>query len=277
LSEPIGRATFLGSGTSHGVPMIGCRCATCTSDDPRDKRLRPSVLVELSSGPTLLVDTSPDLRAQALRHDVRRVDAVLFTHPHADHLLGLDEIRRYNTMQRATIPCYGDPDTLAEVRRVFAYAFEPRQQGGGVPKLELVPVTGPFEAAGAPVTPIPVLHGRLPIYGYRIGAFAYLTDCSAIPDASWPLLEGLDVLVLDALRHVPHATHFTVAQALDVVARVRPRRALLTHIAHDLRHAETAAGLPTGVELAYDGLVVPVLGEAAWHQAEGGAIGPAGE
>jgi phosphoribosyl 1,2-cyclic phosphate phosphodiesterase len=260
LSEPIGRATFLGTGTSHGVPMIGCRCATCTSADPRDRRLRPSILVEVAGGPALLVDTSPDLRAQALAHDICRVDAVLLTHPHADHLLGLDEIRRYNHLQRAVIPCFGDPETLKEVRRVFAYAFEPRQQGGGVPRLELLPVTGPFTAAGVAVTPVPVMHGELPILGYRVGSFAYLTDCSAIPESSWPLVEGLDLLVIDALRHVPHPTHFTVAQALDVVARARPARALLTHIAHDLRHAETSAALPAGVELAYDGLVVPVHG-----------------
>jgi phosphoribosyl 1,2-cyclic phosphate phosphodiesterase len=260
LSGEIGRVTFLGTGTSHGVPMIGCRCPTCTSADPRDRRLRPSILIELTGGPALLVDTSPDLRAQALRLDIRRVDAVLFTHPHADHLLGLDEIRRYNHLQRATIPCFGSPETLTEVRRVFAYAFEPRQQGGGVPRLELVPVTGPFDVAGARVIPLPVLHGQLPILGYRVGSFAYITDCSEIPEASWPLLEGLDVLVLDSLRHVPHPTHFTVAQALDAIARIRPERALLTHIAHDLRHEETAAALPPGVELAYDGLVVPVVG-----------------
>jgi phosphoribosyl 1,2-cyclic phosphate phosphodiesterase len=260
LSQPIGRVTFLGTGTSHGVPMIGCRCATCTSSDPRDQRLRPSILIEMTDGPALLVDTAPDLRTQALRYQVLRVDAVLFTHPHADHLLGLDEIRRYNTLQRATIPCYGNPQTIQEVRRVFAYAFEPRQQGGGVPKLELVTVDGPFTVSGTRVTPVPVLHGRLPILGYRVGSFAYVTDCSEIPDASWPLLEGLDLLVLDALRHVPHPTHFTVAQALEAIARVGPARALLTHIAHDLRHAETSASLPPGVELAYDGLVVPVHG-----------------
>jgi phosphoribosyl 1,2-cyclic phosphate phosphodiesterase len=258
LTGAIGRVTFLGTGTSHGVPMIGCRCATCTSDDPRDQRLRPSILIEVTGGPALLVDTAPDLRTQALRYDVRRVDAVLFTHPHADHLLGLDEIRRYNHLQRATIPCYGNAETLVEVRRVFAYAFEPRQQGGGVPRLDLVPVGGPFEVAGTRVEPVPVLHGHLPIHGYRVGSFAYVTDCSAIPDASWPLLDGLDLLVIGALRYVPHPTHFTVAQALEVVARVRPARALLTHIAHDLRHTEASAALPDGVELAYDGLVVPV-------------------
>jgi phosphoribosyl 1,2-cyclic phosphate phosphodiesterase len=258
LSGSIGRVTFLGTGTSHGVPMIGCRCATCTSADPRDQRLRPSIFVELATGGALVVDTAPDFRTQALRFGVLRVDAVLFTHPHADHLLGLDEIRRFNALQRAVIPCYGNPETIAEVRRVFAYAFEPRQAGGGVPQLDLRPTTGPFEVAGTTVTPVPVWHGQLPIHGYRVGAFAYLTDCSRIPDESWPLLDGVRTLVVGALRHRPHPTHFTVAQALDVVARVRPERALLTHIAHDLGHAATSDDLPPGVELAYDGLIVGI-------------------
>jgi phosphoribosyl 1,2-cyclic phosphate phosphodiesterase len=250
--------TFLGTGTSHGVPMIGCRCATCTSQDPRDQRLRPSIRVELANGGALVVDTAPDFRTQALRFGVLRVDAVLFTHPHADHLLGLDEIRRFNALQRCAIPCYGNPGTMAEVRRVFAYAFDPKQEGGGVPQLELRPVTGPFEAAGTRVTPVPVMHGLLPIHGYRIGAFAYLTDCSAIPDESWALLDGVRTLVVGALRHRPHPTHFTVAQALEVVARIGPDRALLTHIAHDLGHAATSDDLPPGVELAYDGLIVGI-------------------
>lgn len=253
------KVTFLGSGTSHGVPMIGCRCAVCRSTDPRDQRLRPSILIEPADGGVLLVDTGPDLRTQALRYDVNHVDAVLFTHPHADHLLGLDEVRRYNTLQGCAMPCYGDPATLAEVRRVFAYAFEPRQPGGGVPRLDLRPVTGPFTVGGTVVTPVPVMHGDLPIYGYRIGAFAYLTDCSTVPDASWALLDGVRTLVVDALRHRPHPTHFTVAQAIEVAARVGSARTLLTHIAHDLGHAETTAHLPPGVELAYDGLIVDVL------------------
>jgi phosphoribosyl 1,2-cyclic phosphate phosphodiesterase len=255
----IGRVTFLGTGTSHGVPMIGCGCRTCTSDDPRDQRWRPSIHIELAGGCSLLVDTGPDLRAQALRFGIRRVDAILYTHPHADHLLGLDETRRFNTLQRGAISCYGDPATMAEVRRVFAYAFEPRQEGGGVPQLHLFPVAGPFSIGGALVEPIPLLHGDLPILGYRLGSFAYLTDCSAIPDASWPLLAGVRLLAIDALRHVPHPTHFTVAQALDVIARLRPERALLTHIAHDLGHASTSAGLPPGVEVAYDGLIAEII------------------
>jgi phosphoribosyl 1,2-cyclic phosphate phosphodiesterase len=258
LSQASARVTFLGTGTSHGVPMIGCACPVCRSEDPRDQRWRPSLAIEVAGGPALLVDTSPDLRAQALRYGVARVDAVLFTHPHADHLLGLDDIRRYNTLQQAAIPCYGDPETIAEVRRVFQYAFAPRQHGGGVPRLKLFPLVGPASFGPLAVTPVPILHGRLPIYGYRFGSFAYLTDCSAIPDDSWPLLDGVRVLAIDALRDRPHPTHLTVAQALEVAERLRPERTLLTHICHDLGHAETTARLPGGVELAYDGLVLEI-------------------
>lgn len=258
MSGGRGRVTFLGTGTSHGVPMIACDCATCTSSDPRDQRLRPSVAVEPCDGRTLLIDASPDLRAQALRHQIRRVDAILFTHAHADHVLGLDETRRYTGLQGCALPCYGPPDAMAEIRRVFGYAFRAVQEGGGVPRLDLIPVTGPFTVAGQAVVPVPVFHGDLLIFGYRMGAFAYLTDCSRIPDGSWALLDGVRVLVIDALRDVPHPTHFTVEQALEAVARVRPERALLTHVSHDLGHAATSARLPPGVELAYDGLIVEV-------------------
>ncbi len=254
----LARVTFLGTGTSHGVPMIGCECPTCRSADPRDRRWRPSIIVEMADGTSVLVDTPPDLRTQALTFDVRRVDAILFTHPHADHLLGLDEVRRYNALQRRPIPCYGDEQTVAEIRRVFAYVFNPPQQGGGVPRIELFRLAGPFCMGGQTIVPVPVLHGTQPILGYRVGPFAYLTDCSAIPDSSWPLLEGVRVLTLDALRDRPHPTHFTVAQALDVIARLRPERAYLTHICHDLPHAATSARLPAGVQLAYDGLVLEI-------------------
>jgi phosphoribosyl 1,2-cyclic phosphate phosphodiesterase len=236
--------------------MIGCRCRVCTSSDPRDQRWRPSLAVETAGGPTLLVDTSPDLRAQALRFRLARVDAVLFTHPHADHLLGLDDIRRYNSLQQSAIPCYGDPRTIEEVRRLFAYAFDPLQRGGGVPQLRLFPMFGPAMFGPTMVTPLPVFHGPLPIYGYRFGSFAYVTDCSAIPDETWPLLDGIRFLAIDALRDRPHPTHFTVSQALTVVERLGPERSFLTHICHDLGHAETSARLPPGVEVAYDGLVV---------------------
>jgi phosphoribosyl 1,2-cyclic phosphate phosphodiesterase len=255
---PLARVTFLGTGTSHGVPMIGCDCATCCSSDPRDRRSRPSILIRTADGMNVLVDTSPDLRTQALAFDVRWVDAILFTHAHADHVLGLDDVRRYNVIQGGRMPCFGDERTLVEIRRTFAYIFNPPQEGGGVPKIDLFPLAGPFCLGRQAFVPVPVLHGTQPVLGYRVGSFAYLTDCNAIPDQSWPLLEGVHTLVIDALRHKRHPTHFTVAEALDVVSRLRPRRALLTHICHDLAHEETSRRLPAGVELAYDGLVVDV-------------------
>ena len=249
---------FLGTGTSHGVPMIGCRCATCRSPDPRDRRSRPSILVEMGNGVRVLVDTTPDLRSQALAIDLDRVDAILFTHCHADHVMGLDEVRRFNVLQQAAVPCYGDARTLRELRRTFAYIFEPQDEGGGVPRIHLYPVQGPFSIGGETFIPVPVWHGRRAILGFRVRDFAYLTDCSGIPDESWPLLEGLDTLAVDALRHRPHPTHFTVKQALEVSGRLGARRTWLTHICHDLPHAATNATLPAGVELAHDGLVIDI-------------------
>jgi phosphoribosyl 1,2-cyclic phosphate phosphodiesterase len=262
------KITLLGTGTSGGVPVIACDCVVCRSTDPRDRRDRPSALVEIEHAPpsawaasvrTVLIDTSTDLRAQALRHDVRRVDAILFTHSHADHVLGLDEVRRFNIVQKRSIPCYGDAHTLADLRRMFAYIFDPPAAAKGrVPQLTLFRVAGPFSLGGVEIVPVPLMHGPWPILGYRIGTFAYLTDCSVIPDDSWPLLAGVRTLVLDALRDRPHPTHFSVAEAIDVVARLTPERAYFTHICHDLPHAATCARLPAGVELAYDGLVLHV-------------------
>jgi phosphoribosyl 1,2-cyclic phosphate phosphodiesterase len=250
------RVTFLGSGTSHGVPMIGCDCATCRSDDPRDTRLRPSIFVETERA-RVLVDAGPDLRQQALRHRLTRVDAILFTHGHADHILGMDDVRRFNALQAGAMPCCGDARTLGDIRRMFGYVFDPATpKGGGLPLLELFTVAGPFCIADLDVQPVPVMHGERPILGYRFGRFAYLTDCSAIPDASWPLLEGLDVLVLDALRERPHPTHFSLREAIDAASRIGAARTLFTHMCHDLAHAATCARLPPSMALAYDGLVV---------------------
>jgi phosphoribosyl 1,2-cyclic phosphate phosphodiesterase len=237
--------------------MIGCDCSTCRSADPRDRRLRPSILVEAVDGTSVLVDAGPDLREQALAYGIRRVDAIVFTHGHADHILGLDDVRRFNYMQRRPMACYGDPLTIADIRQAFAYAFDPvTQKGGGLPQLVTFTIHGAFCVGGHEVIPVPLYHGVRPILGLRFGAFAYLTDCNCIPDASWPMLEGLDVVVIDALRDRPHPTHFTVAEAVEASRRIAARRTYFTHMCHDLPHAATSARLPDGVELAYDGLVV---------------------
>lgn len=251
------KVTFLGTGTSTGVPMIGCDCAVCRSSDPRDKRLRPSLLVETADGLSILIDAGPDLRTQALAFDITRVDAVLFTHGHADHILGIDEIRRFNTLQNSSMPCFADSLTVREIRKVFAYAFDPATpRGGGIPRLDLFTIIGAFCIAGREVMPVPIFHGKRPLLGFRFGGFAYLTDCSAIPEESWPLLTGLDILVIDALREEPHSTHFSVEEAIAASRRIGAQRTYFTHMAHDLGHAATCARLPGGIELAYDGLVL---------------------
>jgi phosphoribosyl 1,2-cyclic phosphate phosphodiesterase len=251
--------TFLGTGTSHGVPMIGCACATCRSQDPRDRRTRPSVFVSTDDGCALLIDAGPDLRWQALAHDINRVDAILFTHGHADHILGLDDVRRYNHLMRRPMACYADEQTVYDIRRLFAYVFDPdAPKGGGLPQLDLFTIGGPFCVGRQEIVPVPLMHGRRPILGLRLGRFAYLTDCSAIPEASWPLLSGLDVLVLDALRERPHPTHFSLSEAIEAAGRIGAARTYFTHMCHDLPHAATSARLPNGVELAYDGLRLEV-------------------
>jgi phosphoribosyl 1,2-cyclic phosphate phosphodiesterase len=258
------RISFLGTGTSSGVPMIGCTCAVCTSDDPRDRRLRPSIYVDVPGRAGILVDSGPDLRQQALAYGIRRVDAILYTHSHADHILGLDDIRRFNFMQGGPIPCYASANAWESIQRTFYYVFDGvRREGGGIPSLERHVIDGEFTVAGVRIQPVPLFHGSMPIFGFRFGDFAYLTDCSAIPDESWALVAGVDTLVIDALRDRKHSTHFTVAEALEAIARIAPRRAYLTHMGHDLGHVATNARLPAGVELAYDGLALDARVEAS--------------
>jgi len=256
--KPPLRITVLGSGTSSGVPTIGCNCSTCASTDPRDNRLRPSVLVQYG-GKNVLIDTTPDFRAQALRAGIGRVDAILFTHSHADHILGLDDVRPLNYHQKMSIPAYGTSGTLDVVRRIFRYAFDSEPTQSSVPRVDLRTITDePFELFGMEVVPIAVMHGSGVTLGFRFGDAAYLTDHSEIPADSKLKLRGLDVLFLDALRHRPHPTHSTVAQSLASVEELQPRRAFFTHICHDLPHAETEAALPSHVRLAYDGLTIEV-------------------
>jgi phosphoribosyl 1,2-cyclic phosphate phosphodiesterase len=251
------RVTMLGSGTSVGVPVIGCTCAVCLSDDPRNKRWRTGLKLEMD-GAVVLVDTPTDLRAQALRFGLPRLDAVLFTHSHADHIFGLDDVRIFNFRQKSAIPCYGSEETLRAIRRAFAYAFEAGQEGGGKPRIELIAVREPFTLLGRTVLPVPVWHGSMEVFGFRIGGFAYVTDCSAIPEASFGMLAGLDVLILDALRYRPHPTHFSLEEAITAAARIGARRTILTHLSHDVDHGAPAVPLVNGVELGYDGLAFEV-------------------
>jgi phosphoribosyl 1,2-cyclic phosphate phosphodiesterase len=247
------KLTFLGTGTSTGVPTIACHCKVCISPDPRDKRTRPSLLLEYD-GRAVVVDTTPDFRAQVLREGLERLDAIVFTHAHADHILGLDDVRVFYFRQQQPIPIYADAACMEIIRRVFSYIFNGDYIYGGVGRLDPHLIEGPFELWHLRFTPVPVLHGSFPILGFRFGNVAYLTDVSTVPETSLPLLEGLEVLIVDSLRHKPHPTHLTVQQALRLVEKLKPRQSFLTHMAHDLGHEETNALLPRHVRLAYDGL-----------------------
>lgn len=258
--------TLLGTGTSAGVPMIGCDCDVCRSTDPRDKRDRPGAMVRwrdpAGQRRTVLIDTTPDLRHQMIRHQVSRIDGVVYTHNHADHIFGIDDLRRFNAVMGEPIDIFAEPRVIEGLRQSFGYIFNPARNinSSFVPSLIPHPITADqrFELAGRSWLPVRLLHGKLPIVGFRVGSFAYCTDCSAIPPETWPLLEGLDVLVIDALRYRHHPTHMTVDQALAVVDQLRPGRAYLTHIAHEIRHADLEAHLPDHVILGYDGLNIEV-------------------
>jgi len=251
------RVRVLGSGTSMGVPTLGCHCAVCESKDPHDKRLRPSLLLS-RGGQNVVIDTTPDFRTQALGAGLDRLDAVVLTHGHADHILGFDDLRPYNFRQRAPMPVYGTEETFRIVRRMFAYAFDEKPTLSSIPSVQLHVVQGPFELLGETFVPVPLLHGEMDVLGYRFGRAAYLTDFSKLPEASAALLEGLDDLILDALRDVPHPMHMTVEQSLALIDKLKPKRAWFTHIAHDLPHAATNERLCKAgylhVKLAYDGL-----------------------
>jgi phosphoribosyl 1,2-cyclic phosphate phosphodiesterase len=247
------RLTFLGTGTSTGVPTLACHCKVCTSPDRRDERTRPSILVQFE-GRAVVIDTTPDFRAQALREGLERLDAVLFTHAHADHVLGLDDVRVFYFRQQKPIPIYANGQCMQDIKRIFKYIFDGDYPFGGLARLDPHVIDGPFELEGLTVIPVPVLHGNLPVLGFRINDWAYLTDVSEIPETSYPLLQDLDVLILDMLRPHPHPTHMTVEQALSVMERLGVRKGYGTHIAHELGHEETNAKLPPHVRLAYDGL-----------------------
>jgi phosphoribosyl 1,2-cyclic phosphate phosphodiesterase len=246
----------LGSGTSSGVPTIGCTCAVCHSEDPRDTRLRPSILVTHGDR-NIVIDTTPDFRAQVLRAKISRLDAIVYTHGHADHILGLDDVRPFNYHQGARIPMYAAGPALAIIERVFEYVFDNRERNTSVPRLDVHLIEdAPFEVSGLKFEPIPITHGKQTIFGFRFGNVAYLTDHNEIPESSLERLQGLDVLFLDALRHRPHPTHSTIEGSTAMARKLKAQRTYFTHMSHDVSHAATQAALPEGIFLAYDGLEI---------------------
>ncbi|MBI3735812.1 MBL fold metallo-hydrolase [Candidatus Sumerlaeota bacterium] len=251
------KVVVLGSGTSTGIPVIGCSCPVCTSTDPRNKRLRSSIKVE-AGGQTIVIDCGVDFRQQMLAHPTPRIDAVLLTHTHADHIHGLDDLRAFVFRQKMHIPIYSTKAFLEDIRTRFAYAFDPFQMGGGIPKFELREIEpgGSFEVNGLRIVPVGIMHGKLPILGYRFGPFAYLTDCSGIPEESHKLLEGVKTLIISALRTKEHPTHFNIAQSLVAAQKIGADRAYFIHMCDAVDHAETEARLPPHVRLTYDGMIL---------------------
>jgi len=251
------RLKLTGTGTSVGIPVIGCGCDVCRSKDPKDKRLRTGGLVLFEDGKAFLIDAPTDFREQALRYTIKRVDGVLLTHHHADHIFGLDELRIYNHYQKSNIPIFVPKWSFSEVKRVYKYTFKKHHLGGGIPKLEFVRLKPkPFIVEGIKVTPIPIFHGKAKIFGYRIGNMAYITDISSLPEKSFPLLSKLDVLVLSMLRPKPHPTHLTVKQAVELAERINAKNTYFTHISHFISHAKLHKELPSNLHLAHDGLEI---------------------
>ena len=258
--EQHGELILLGTSTSVGVPMIGCDCPVCTSTNPKNHRTRTGVAVQTPNG-TFLIDTPPELRLQLVRENIPLVHAAVFTHSHADHIFGLDDLRICGYRLKGPVALYCEEPVEQQIRQSFNYAFverDPKAHHFARPNLEFERIgLDPFEVLGQKLTPIRLLHGLLPVLGFRLGDVAFCTDVNQIPDESWPLLEGLDVLILDALRDEPHPTHFGIDEALEVVERVKPRQTFFTHVSHSLEYDATNARLPDGVELAYDGLRIP--------------------
>jgi phosphoribosyl 1,2-cyclic phosphate phosphodiesterase len=246
------KLTILGSGTSTGVPVLGCHCAVCTSQDPRNNRTRCSVVLEWA-GKKVLIDTATDLRQQALREGIEQIDAVLFTHAHADHMHGIDDLRTFSLRSGEAIPIFASHTVLDRIRGLFSYIFSDESAPGYRPRLRTREVSAPFELFGQTVTPVPLLHGPGESLGYRIGKLAYIVDCSAIPSTSKRLLRGLEVLVIDALRFKAHESHFSISEAIEVATELRVPRTLLTHLTHDIDYTRHTAGLPAGIEFAFDG------------------------
>ncbi len=250
------KVTFLGTGTSAGIPVIGCNCDTCTSSNPKNKRFRTSIAVE-NNGRVILVDTSTDLRIQALTFGLRRIDSVFFTHHHADHTHGIDDLRPFNIIKGEPIQCYGDKKTLGEIRSSFGYIFDRKPWDSWKPTLELIEIVQPISLYDMKITPVAIKHGYDTILGFRFDDFAYLTDCSSIPDESMPLLGDLKVLVLSALRdEPPHRNHLTLKQAVCLAQRIAAGRTYFIHMTHSLEHESTNRMLPPTMELAYDGLIL---------------------
>ncbi|GMR04284.1 MAG: GPMC system MBL fold metallohydrolase [Thermodesulfobacteriota bacterium] len=248
---------ILGCGTSTGVPVIGCGCSVCTSKDPRNVRTRSSALVTVNDK-NILIDTSTDLRGQALSCGIKRVDAVLFTHPHADHIHGIDDLRSFNMLQKTSIPCYGNEHTIKRIHVMFDYIFNDESQESWRPKLTTTVVDSPFKLFGTEIMPLEVMHGKSVILGYRLDAAAYVTDCSSIPKASMDRLYGLKLLIIGALRHKPHPTHMTIEEAVEISRELKPERTVLTHLSHNVDFAADNKKLPPGVELGYDGMELEV-------------------
>ncbi len=245
--------TLLGTGTSTGIPVIGCQCPVCRSSHPHNQRTRCSLL--LSDGQhNILIDTSTDFRQQALREDIRHINAVFYTHSHADHLHGIDDLRIFNMYSRQPIPLYGSAETLGRIERSFRYIFDHGEHSSYVPQLDLFPIDAPVVIGNLEMIPVPLRHGPNASTGYRCGPIAYLTDCNAIPDESYPLLENLELLIIDALRFKPHPTHFNISEAVKIAQRIGARQTLLTHLSHDVDHLRDNAALPESVSFAFDGL-----------------------